>query len=102
MEARTTTASTLRFGFAPLLALFLDLGLDTMVVMRSASTHNWANRVERVMSVLNLGLQGVTLARCAEMEKDYEDIFKKCKRMKAVRNDADEYEKALGEQPQIL
>jgi hypothetical protein len=84
-----------------LLALFLDLDLDTMVVMRTAPTQSWANPVERVMSVLNLGLQGVALARC-EMEKDYEDIFKKCNGMKAVRNAADEYEKALGEQPPSL
>ena len=52
-----------------LLALFLDLDLDTMVVMRTAPTQSWANPVERVMSVLNLGLQGVALVRC-EMEKD--------------------------------
>ena len=51
-----------------LLALFLDLDLDTMVVMRTAPTQSWANPVERVMSALNLGLQGVALARC-EMEK---------------------------------
>ena len=52
-----------------LFALFLDLDLDTMVVMRTAPTQSWANLVKRVMSALNLGLQGVALARC-EMEKD--------------------------------
>ena len=52
-----------------LLALFLDLDLDTMVVMRTAPTQIWAKPVERVMSTLNLGLQGVALVRC-EMEKD--------------------------------
>jgi hypothetical protein len=76
-----------------LLALFLDLDLDTiMVVMRTTPTHSWANPLERVMSVFNLGLQGAVLARC-EMETDYEDIFKKCKGMKATRSAADEYEK---------
>ena len=59
-----------------------------MVVIRTALTHSWVKPVERVMSVLNLGLQGVALARC-EMKKDYENIFKKCKGMKAVRNVAD-------------
>ena len=39
------------------LALFLDLDLDTMVVMRNAPTHSWANPVKRAMSVLNFGLQ---------------------------------------------
>ena len=38
------------------LALFLELDLDTMVVMRTAPTQSWGNPVERVMSVLNLGL----------------------------------------------
>ncbi len=75
-----------------LLALFLDLDLDKMVVMRIAPVQSWASPVKKVMSVLNLSLKGVTLARC-EMENDYEDIFKKCKGMKAVRNVADEYEK---------
>ncbi len=65
-----------------LLALFLDLDLDAMVVMRTAPTQIWAKPVERVMSTLNLGLQRVALARC-EMEKEYEDIFKQCKGMKA-------------------
>ena len=45
-----------------LLALFSELDLDTMVGMRTAPTQSWANPVERVMSVLNLGLQGVALA----------------------------------------
>ena len=52
-----------------LLALSLDLDLDTVVVMRTAPTQSWANPVERFMSALNLGLQGVALERC-EMEKD--------------------------------
>ncbi len=46
-----------------LLALFLELDLDTVVVMRTAPTQSWGNPEERVMSVLNLGLQGVALAR---------------------------------------
>ncbi len=54
-----------------LLALFLELDMDTMVVMRTAPTQSWASPVERVMSVLNLGLHGVTLAR-EEMVEEYE------------------------------
>ena len=40
-----------------LLALFLELDLDTIVVMRTAPTQSWGNHVERVMPVLNLGLK---------------------------------------------
>ena len=44
-----------------LLALFLELDLDTIVVMRTAPTQSWGNPVKRVMSVLKLGLQGKEL-----------------------------------------
>ena len=80
-----------------LLALFLELDLDTMVVMRTAPTQSWGNPVERVMSVLNLGLQGVALAR-EELENGvYEKDFKKCNGMSAVRSAAKAYE--LSEDP---
>ncbi len=59
-----------------LLALFLELDLDTMAVMRTAPTQSWSNPEERVISVLNLGLQGVALAR-EEMAEEYETEFKK-------------------------
>ena len=66
--------------------------MNTMVVMRTAPTQSWANPVERVMSVLNIGLQGVALAR-EEMVKDYDTVFKKCNRMNVVMNVAQEYVK---------
>jgi len=66
--------------------------MDTMVVMRTAPTQSWANPVERVMSVLNLGLQGVALAR-EEMADEYKKEFKKCNGMNAVRNVAKDYVK---------
>ena len=56
-----------------LLALFLELDLDTMVVMRTAPTQSWGNPVERVMPVLHLGLQGVSLAREQMIEVDYDN-----------------------------
>jgi len=56
------------------LALFLELDMDTMVVMQTAPTQSWANPVERFMSVLNLGLKGVALAR-EEMDEKYETYF---------------------------
>ena len=68
-----------------LLALFLELDLDTMVVMRTAPTESWGSPVERVMSVLNLGLQGVALAREEMIEEDYEKQMKRCNGMSVVR-----------------
>jgi hypothetical protein len=73
-----------------ILALFLELDLDIVVVMRKSPTQRWANPIERVMSVLNLGLQGVALAR-QEMAEEYENEFKKCNGMSAIRNTAQEY-----------
>jgi hypothetical protein len=78
------------------LALFLALDLDTMVVMRTAPTQSWANHVERVMSVLNLGLQGVALA-WDMMDEDFEKAFKKCNGMAVVRKAAEAYKPAGAE-----
>jgi len=69
-----------------LLALFWELDMDTMVVMRTAPTHRWDNPVVRVMSQLNLGLQGVAPARDELEDEVHEKDFKKCNGMGAVRN----------------
>jgi len=75
-----------------LLALFLELDLDTMVAMRTTPTDRWGNPIERVMSVLNLGLQDVALAR-DEMDNDlYEKYSKKCNGMSVARKIAEAYE----------
>jgi hypothetical protein len=91
MAAMTITASIYTSVRLGLLALFLELDLDTMVVMRTAPTQSWKNPVERVMSVLNLSLQGVALAR-QEMAEVYENDFKKCKGMSSVRKVAEAHD----------
>ena len=78
-----------------LLDLFLELDLDTMVVMRKASSQSWGNPVERVMSVLNLGIQGVALARKEMDEEDYEKEFKTCNGMSAVRKVGENHEELV-------
>ena len=78
-----------------LLALFLELDLDTMAVMRTALTQSWGNPVERVMSVLNLGLQGVALARKEMGDEEYEKEFKSCNGMSAVRKVAEKHEEVV-------
>ena len=42
-----------------MIALFLNLNIDLLVVGRTAPNHSWRNPVERIMSVINLGLQCV-------------------------------------------
>ena len=46
-----------------LIALFLQLDLDVLIAARTAPCHSWANPVERVMSIVNLGLQCVGMMR---------------------------------------
>jgi hypothetical protein len=72
-------------------ALFLELGLDTLVVMRTAPTQNLGNHAERVMPVLNLGLQGVALAREVLPDDEMETAFKRCNGMSGARKAAETY-----------
>lgn len=60
-----------------LICLFLTLDLDYLCAVRTAPYHSWRNPAERVMSVLNLGLQCVALAR-REMSEEYEREAAKC------------------------
>jgi len=46
-----------------LIALFLNLNLDFLVACRTAPNHFWRNPVERIMSLLNIGLQCVGIMR---------------------------------------
>ena len=56
-----------------IICLFLKLNLDYMVAARTAPYHTFRNPAERVMSVLNLGLQFVGMA-CFRMEAEMEAI----------------------------
>ena len=46
-----------------LISLFLKLDLDSLCVCRTAAYHSWHNPVERMMSILNLGFQSISLMR---------------------------------------
>jgi hypothetical protein len=70
-----------------LLALFLLGGMDTMVVLRTAPQQSWTNPAERIMSILNIGLQGCSLARTA-MDEKFEVTMRKCNGMGAIRRAA--------------
>ena len=53
------------------------LNLDYLCAARTAPYHSWKNPVERIMSLLNLGLQCIGLAR-AKMPDEYEKEVNKC------------------------
>jgi len=67
-----------------LICLFLKLDLDYLCAGRTAPDHSWRNPVERIMSILNLGLQCVGLAR-EEMPEEYESEAAKCNSLAELR-----------------
>ena len=67
-----------------LIALFLKLDLDYLCAARTVPYHSYRNPVERIMSIVNLGLQAVALAR-AKMPDELETTASRCNSLKALR-----------------
>ena len=67
-----------------LIALFHKLDLDYLCAVRTAPYHSYRNPVERIMSIFNIGLQAIALAR-REMPQEMEAEVEKCNSMKALR-----------------
>ena len=67
-----------------LICLFLKFDLDYLCAGRTAPHHSWRNPVERLMSILNLGLQCVGLAR-TEMGEVFEQEVRKCNSLADLR-----------------
>ena len=68
-----------------LIALFLSLDLDVLIAGRTAPSHSWANPVERVMSIVNLGMQCIGVMR-EKMGEQFEKAVVNCKRLKDLRD----------------
>src|ERR1044072_1732841 len=66
------------------ICLFLALDLDYFVAVRTPPQHSWKNPVERIMSILNLGLQRVGLMR-SKMNDQSEKLLSKCNTMNEIR-----------------
>src|SRR5581483_3376496 len=71
------------------ICLFLALDLDYLVAVRTSPQHSWKNPIERIMSILNLGLQSVGLMR-AKMNDESENLMNKCGTMNEIRKIAEE------------
>ena len=67
-----------------LLCLFIQSNFDMLIAMRTAPAQSWTNPAERIMSILNLGLQGVTLLR-DQMSSEMEDLFSKKNTLEEIR-----------------
>ncbi|CAG8633361.1 11116_t:CDS:2 [Ambispora leptoticha] len=71
------------------ICLFLALDLDYFVAVRTPPQHSWKNPVERIMSILNLGLQSVGLMR-TKMNDQSEKLISKVGTMNDIRKTAKE------------
>ncbi|XP_028416153.1 uncharacterized protein LOC114539744 [Dendronephthya gigantea] len=67
-----------------LIALFKALDLDMLIALRTAPSNSWANPVERVMSIINIGLQGVGVMR-EKMSPEFERAAAKANSVKEMR-----------------
>uniref|UniRef100_UPI00358E6566 uncharacterized protein n=1 Tax=Myxine glutinosa TaxID=7769 RepID=UPI00358E6566 len=68
-----------------LLALYIDMDFDFICAIRTPPQHSWKNPVERIMSILNIGFQGVG---CMREEVPHEAELKKCSSLKSIREQA--------------
>ena len=66
-----------------LLSLFIELNLDFLCAVRTPPYNSWQNPVERIMSTINIALQGIGVVR---NETEYDDKLKNCNNMKQVRD----------------
>ncbi|XP_033096588.1 uncharacterized protein LOC117100862 [Anneissia japonica] len=69
-----------------IISLFLSLDLDYVCAVRTPPKHSWKNPVERIMSIINLGLQGVGIMR---KEIENENKLTSCGGLKSVREMAE-------------
>lgn len=75
---------------ASLITLFKSLDLDILCVARTAPYQSWRNPVERVMSLLNMGLQSVGLMR-RKMNDEDEAAISACNSLNELRQVASKH-----------
>lgn len=71
-----------------LICLFLQGDFDFLASVRTAPYHSWMNSAERVMSILNLALQGVSLERNT-MDEVLENNLKGKNTLEEIRTSAE-------------
>ena len=70
------------------ICVFRWLNLDYLVAVQTAPNNSWLNPCERLMSILNLGLQCVSTTR-QKCSAEIETKLKSCKSMSAIRDAAE-------------
>ncbi|CAG2185017.1 unnamed protein product [Mytilus edulis] len=70
------------------ICIFKELNLDMLILARCAPGHSWRNPAERIMSLLNLGLQNCALGR-ERSDDATEKLLKRCGSMADIRTEAE-------------
>lgn len=86
-DGGTDQRNTLESVKCATICVFRELNLDMMILGRCAPGNSWVNPAERIMSILNLGLQNCALERNATEEDP--DKFKGYNSMAAIRSAID-------------
>lgn len=94
-DGGTDQRNTLEAVKCASICIFKELDLDMLVLCRCAPGQSWINPAERVMSILNIGLQNCSLERSACDEQSEKD-FKKASSMSQLRAQARTSSKVAG------
>ena len=86
-DGGTDHRTTLEAVRCAAICIFKEYNLDMLILARCAPGHSWQNPAERIMSILNLGLQNCSLER-KQSEEKFEDVLKRCGSMKEIREKA--------------
>jgi hypothetical protein len=70
-----------------LIAMFIALDLDYLVAVRTLPGHSWKNPVERIMLILNLGMQCVGLMH-QKMGEEMEKLINGCNSLEDIQEKA--------------
>lgn len=66
-------------------ALFLNVDFDLLIVGRTPPNHSWRNPVERIMSIINLGLHACVGMMRKEGSTEFEQATKNANNLNALR-----------------
>lgn len=84
-DGGTDHRNTLESVKCAMICIFKVLDIDFLVAARCAPGQSWTNPAERVMSILNIGLQNCSLSR-QRVDDDVEKALKKCNGMDDMRS----------------
>ena len=82
-DGGTDQRNTLEAVKVATICLFKELNLDMVFIGRCAPGHSFTNPAERIMSILNIGLQNVATERSLGGD-EFQQIIKTCNSMKAI------------------